>query len=434
MTIRPLSHRSILPGALLALGALTGCTGGSGGDPADGPTYHRDARPILEAKCTGCHTEGGIAPFLLTSYADAKRYAGALASAVSSRTMPPWPPSDECGTYLFDRSLSDDEIALLTAWVDAGALEGDPDDAKPAGGAASGLSRVDLELTMPEAYTPETSPDDYRCFLVDWPDTETVYVTGVGVEPGDRALVHPVIAFIATPDVLPSYQALDDDAPGPGYPCFGGPGSASAGRARWLGSWVPGSVGVDFPEGTGVAVPPGSKIVFQVHYNTASAKPAPDRTTMLVKKDSSVAKEGMFLPWTNPAWPQDESLTLPPHANDVTYSFDKDPTPYLGILSNGGFTSDQPFTVHSSALHMHTLGTRAKSEILRADGARECVLDLQRWDFHWQGQYWLEQPRTFNPGDQLHIECHWDNPTDAVVSWGEGTKDEMCLGVHYITQ
>jgi cytochrome c5 len=33
------------------------------GVPVDGPTYHRDAHPILQAHCAGCHTEGGIAPF-----------------------------------------------------------------------------------------------------------------------------------------------------------------------------------------------------------------------------------------------------------------------------------------------------------------------------------------------------------------------------------
>ena len=45
----------------------------------------------------------------------------------------------------------------------------------------------------------------------------------------------------------------------------------------------------------------------------------------------------------------------------------------------------------------------------------------------------------FNPGDKLYLECHWDNsggnqtgaPKDTL--WGEGTGDEMCLGVVYIT-
>ena len=34
-----------------------------------------------------------------------------------------------------------------------------------------------------------------------------------------------------------------------------------------------------------------------------------------------------------------------------------------------------------------------------------------------------------NAGDTLTLECTWDNPTDSDVAWGEGTSDEMCLGI-----
>jgi hypothetical protein len=94
---------------------------------------------------------------------------------------------------------------------------------------------------------------------------------------------------------------------------------------------------------------------------------------------------------------------------------------------------------------MHTRGTRAKLEIERAGGAKECVLEIPQWDFHWQGAYDLTQPKTARPGDRLALECHWDNsaanqpivggqrqpPRD--LNWGEGTNDEMCLGLFYVT-
>jgi len=39
-------------------------------------------------------------------------------------------------------------------------------------------------------------------------------------------------------------------------------------------------------------------------------------------------------------------------------------------------------------------------------------------------------------GDKLALECHWDNcaPGAAERRWGEGTDDEMCLSVFYLTQ
>ena len=89
---------------------------------------------------------------------------------------------------------------------------------------------------------------------------------------------------------------------------------------------------------------------------------------------------------------------------------------------------------------MHTLGTTAKMEIQHPDAANECVLQIDDWNFHWQGSYGFVNPKTFNPGDKLYLECHWDNsagnqsgaPKDTF--WGEGTGDEMCLGGFYWTK
>ena len=37
-------------------------------------------------------------------------------------------------------------------------------------------------------------------------------------------------------------------------------------------------------------------------------------------------------------------------------------------------------------------------------------------------------------GDKLTLECRWNNAAgESPVFWGEGTGDEMCLGILYIT-
>ena len=83
---------------------------------------------------------------------------------------------------------------------------------------------------------------------------------------------------------------------------------------------------------------------------------------------------------------------------------------------------------------MHTRGTRALLEIHHSDGTKECMLEIDRWNFHWQGAYAFMQPKTFNPDDSLYLECHWDNSMGTTdVYWGEGTADEMCLGSFYLT-
>ena len=47
------------------------------------PTYYRDVKPILDARCGGCHYSGGIAPFALQTYAQARRARALISHAVA---------------------------------------------------------------------------------------------------------------------------------------------------------------------------------------------------------------------------------------------------------------------------------------------------------------------------------------------------------------
>ena len=170
----------------------------------------------------------------------------------------------------------------------------------------------------------------------------------------------------------------------------------------------------------------------------------PDRTKIEFKVESEVDQVARFLPWANPQWLSGDSMMIPAGEPDATHSFAFDATTVLGAVTEGELP-DGAFTIHAAGLHMHTLGTSGTLEIRRAEGDDTCLLDIPAWNFHWQGGYELREPVTVNPGDQLSIECHWDNtaenqqvvggrplePRD--VTWGEGTTDEMCLGGFYVT-
>ncbi|WP_224366643.1 monooxygenase [Hyalangium versicolor] len=399
-------------------------------------TYHRDIAPLVQEKCGGCHVEGGIAPFPLQNYEQVFAMRGAIKASVKARIMPPWMPARDCTEYQQDRSLSDEQIALISRWVEEGGAEGDPvDEPTVPRVSQGGLSRADLTLAMPEAYSPTQSPDEYRCFVLDWPETATRYISGFRGNPGRPSIVHHVIAFLAKPDEVATYQALDDADPKPGYTCFGGPGLLGN-TVSWIGSWVPGSGGMDYPDGTGIQVEPGSKIVLQVHYNLSSANAAADTTSVSVRLESSVQKVAIMQPWTNPSWRQSDAMLIPAGQADVRYRFSFDLVPLLSNVTRGVFVNGVPITVYSAGLHMHTLGSWGRMEIERKTGGTDCMLDIPRWDFHWQGSYAFAQPKVLTAGDRMAIECHWDNslPMAQDVMWGEGTEDEMCLGTFYMTQ
>jgi hypothetical protein len=428
---------------LALLGLLAGCSKAS--STAPGVTYHQDVQPILAAHCETCHAAGGIAPFELGTYAQAKPMAASIAAAVTSKTMPPWPPSGTCNAYQHDRSLTDAEIGKLQTWAKSGALEGDATTAPAALSPTPGLSRVDQTLAMPVVYTPQPNQtDDYRCFLVPWDGAAKKYITGFTAHPGNARIVHHVIAYLVPAADAQTYKDLAAQGGDQGYECFGGPGGS--GFPGWVGAWAPGSVGGDFPAQTGIELNPGDQIVLQVHYNMLNGPGQTDQTHIDLKLDDAVTRVASVLPFADPSWLQHKTMDIAAGDPAASHSFAYDVTPYMDYLTRGAVPSGHPFQVYSAGAHMHLHGHEEVLSIDRADGGEDCMLDVPAWNFHWQGSYTFSEPMVVYPDDKLRVTCTWDNtaanqpvvngvqqpPKD--LNWGEGTTDEMCLGIFYVTR
>jgi hypothetical protein len=413
-----------------ALVALAGCGSSNtpdpgtpdGGNPGDAPdggagdggilpdrelTWYRDVLPIVQARCQECHVAGGIAPFALTTYADAQAMHTSMASAVAARRMPPWMPDDSCVSYVGSRRLSQTEIATLTAWSEAGAPEGNPADAPPPPVASGTLPSVDATLSAGADYTPTSVPaDDYRCFILDPALTQDRDVIGYDITPGVRAQVHHVILYVAT---KASAQSKDDSEAGLGWTCFGGSGTSSS---KMLGGWVPGSGATRFPQGTGIRLKAGEVLVMQVHYNTSERLPQADRTVAKLQySPQPVTTLASIVALAN------GGFSIPPRSTDYSA------TAATTVPSNA-------VQVYGVLPHMHTLGKSIRVENVTTG---QCFVNIPRWDFHWQQLYFFTQP--IRPGSlsRLRLTCTWDNYTDRTVTWGESTTDEMCLNYFYVT-
>src|SRR5271163_2995330 len=92
-------------------------------------TFNKQVLPILQKRCQDCHRPGEAVPMSLMTYQDARPWAKAIRQAVITKKMPPWFADANYGHFSNDRSLSQAEIDTLTAWIDAGAPEGNPKDA-----------------------------------------------------------------------------------------------------------------------------------------------------------------------------------------------------------------------------------------------------------------------------------------------------------------
>ena len=429
-------------------------------DPAVGPvSFHKDVEPILQARCQSCHAPGGIAPFSLMTYADSKDMAMLMADMTASKKMPPWGAHDtnECKPrfpWKDDLRLSAAQIAIMKAWSDQGAPEGDPKDAppprSPQGNDLAGASTV--APATPFSAVGKTS-DVLRCFVMDPKITKTTYMTGSHFVPKNKTIVHHALAF-----------AIPASATTPGgaqeYDCPGGPNVASA---SLIAAWAPGGVPSRYPEGVALPIEPGTKIVMQVHYHPhANATPDADVTTFqyattettpkyvvmprLIGNFRSAPVQGIgLLPGPADVGGVPE-FSVPPsakgHTETMTFQMPErlngNPIPELRILSVGA--------------HMHIVGVDEKVSIKRAapaggDPAEECLLQEPQWNFDWQRGYQYDTPieslPRINPGDTLSVRCTYDNTMGnmklkaalsergmrepAVVKLGEETLDEMCL-------
>lgn len=450
--------------ALLLFAAFRGSVSAQAGDSI--PTYYGTVGPILQTHCVGCHSEGGIAPFPLDDPQWAVRMAPAMATAVQSGRMPPWPPGGDTPPLQGDRRLSAETIRTLVRWAEAGAPLGRL-RYLPLPSSDTGAAALPYRLQPAQAYTPDAKlSDDYRCFLIDPAMGSDTFVTGYRIRPGQPRLVHHVILFVIGREQLALAQSRDGRDGRPGWPCFGGPGLSGnpADIGAPLGFWVPGTQGTDFPPGTGFLMRSGSRIVMQVHYNLAAGPAAPDQTRLEL---ATAPGSAGLKPLLGNAVIAPVEIRCPPGATGESCTREyalahtgmrfvaegshllcnTSPALYqardIGDGSSQTTTCDRPVPGDRVLLgvtaHMHLRGVRVKLELNPGTPRARTLLEIPRWDFRWQGQYWFQEPIRANRGDTVRITCVYDNsgpipgpggePLEPrYMVWGEGTTDEMCLG------
>ena len=363
-----------------------------------------------------------------------------------------------------------------------------PDPAAPTSASASSASASEQAPTtagsmdsegivtvgLVEPYSPAsegTSTDDYRCFLLDTGVPEDRFITGVRFLPDNPAVVHHAILYRVRSQQIDAAQQRDADDPGQGWSCFGGPDLPNVGgdavrsldSAPWLAAWAPGGRESRYPEGTGVFLEKGSSVILQVHYNLLAGQ-GPDSTSVRLR---TVPGDSNLRPLETMLLPAPVELACLPEEDGPLC--DRDASVADTIARFGGeslrtiwglhvvcgheledirassTTScthdvEQPITVFASAGHMHLLG-RAITIVANAGTPQEeTLLDIETWDFDNQGARPLPKPFDLDAGDTLTVTCTHDaklrsqlpalaDTDPRYITWGEGTTDEMCLGI-----
>jgi mono/diheme cytochrome c family protein len=443
--------------AIATVGFAFGTAGSADSKVKKEVTFSKDIAPIFYKNCAECHRPSDIAPMSLLSYKEARPWARSIKEKVVTREMPPWSPDPKYGEFANDHRLSQSDIDTVVAWVDQGAREGNPKDlpARPdfvAGGWQIG--KPDVVLEMGEEYLIEVNaPDNYINFFIPTNFKEDKWIQAAEIQPGNRKVVHHVIAFIQTPQMMAKRQEaaretgslgrrsagnspyfyLDGslrrvkmDAPVTDNGCAEAGGSRAAGgngeerEGALLAGYAPGK-GLDIsPPGTAKKVPAGAWIMFQMHYSSfrgSLEKPERDRT-----------KIGLIFAKEAP-----EKMILTAGVANVMF---KIPAGADSHEVTACMTAPRDLQIVTYMPHMHLRGKDMKYEVVYPDGRRETLLWVPKFNFNWQTMYYLKKPVTIPKGAKLIVTAHFDNSVKNKynpdpkkdVRWGDPTYDEMMIG------
>jgi hypothetical protein len=118
--------------------------------------------------------------------------------------------------------------------------------------------------------------------------------------------------------------------------------------------------------------------------------------------------------------------------------------PKAGATQSCTHRLNESVSVYAAAGHMHLLG-REISLVANAGTPKEMtLLDIDAWDFDNQGAIPLAGPVDLDKGDTITVTCTHDaklrrqlpalaDTEPRYITWGEGTTDEMCLGILTVT-
>jgi Copper type II ascorbate-dependent monooxygenase, C-terminal domain len=292
-----------------------------------------------------------------------------------------------------------------------------------------------INLAMPQPYTPAApngGTDEYRCFLVDPKLTSTAFLTGSQFLPQNSDIVHHAIFFRIDPDDVEAARRADESVPGPGWTCFGDAGIGR--RAVWIAAWAPGANETLLDPGLGWAMPPGSQLVMQVHYNLLATGGKPggaDQSGIRLRLTDDAARMKplrtalVAAPVELPCAPGESGQLCDRSAAiaDVAHRFgadagarvdqlntfcNKGQPPVAGTTQHCDQKVPAPGTVYALAGHMHLLGRSIKVELNPGTPDARVLLDVPSYNFDDQSMRPLAKPVAVKAGDTLRVTCTHD--------------------------
>lgn len=368
-------------------------------------SYVEDIVPILQDNCVSCHHDGAIGSWSMTNHAMVQGWSSMMREVVMTRRMPPGQIDPHVGKPMVGiAGLSPDEQQRLIHWIDAGAPFDsgnltDPLAALNHDNPRYSLGEPDLVFKVEPQSLPATGIVDYRYIPLQLNLDRDIWVKAIEFVPGDRKVLHHVIAYVSSP--------ADKTVRGR---------QTGAARGDSVGGFAPGRQPDAFGDDAGRLIRKGSSLLLQMHYTT-SGKPTVDETEV-----------GIFIHEKPPAYVMAGGVSgqrrfmVPPHAKEYQIKGEQ-------LIERDAY-------LYSMTPHMHFRGKYMRYRAIYPDGSSEILLSVPKYDFNWQFSYQLEEPALLPAGTRLVAEGAMDNSDrnpanpdpSKPVHFGLQTKHEMFFG------
>jgi len=401
--------------------------------PARQVTFAKDVAPIFQAKCQECHQPNSIAPMSLITYQEARPWARSIRERVSTRQMPPWHIDKSVGVQKFknDMSLTDEQVDTVVAWVDGGALQGDPKDLPPPRplvtdnewkAVRDGFGPPDLVVKSSEYTMAAEHQDVWYRPASDIPLAEPRWVKIVEIRPSNlkaRRIIHHSIAHLVLKDDPDAINTLTASGPARG-PGGGGDPDDLVNRRPQLMEWAIGK-GYDlYRPGTGKLMLPGETITWDMHIHAVGEEitGGSEIGIWFYKKGEEPKKRSYLVGFTG--IDRSKMLDIPPNSLAMTEGF-------TVLKENAIIENFQP--------HFHLRGKSMQVEAILPDGSRQVLSYVGNFNFNWMTNYIYDDDAAplLPKGTVIHVTAWYDNTRanknnpdpDQWVGFGDRTVDEM---------
>ena len=373
-------------------------------------TFTKDVAPILYDSCVVCPRAGEMAPMALTTYAEVRPWARSIKNRVVAREMPPWHIDKNIGIQEFkdDISLTDEQIATIATWVDAGAPLGDPADIPQMpqfpNWSAWQIGEPDLVVRYPDYLVPAEGPDVFGSLYAQFDLEEDRYIKAIQTRPVDgrsRQVVHHALSYAVGQD----YDDLTNDG--------------TQDQGVFLVEYASGKGAEIYPEDTGKLLPANQKARVSYHLHSIGEEVQAGIELGIVFHPKDVVPA--HIRWSKQLARHNTDLDIP--AGEVVRQ-----DGYERLNKAAKLTAFQP--------HMHILGRYQCLELIYpTTPIRSEVVSCANFDYNWHLVYnYADDVAPIVPAGTILHTISWHDNTEAnranpdPTNWtgnGGRTIDEM---------